>query len=645
MNSFTPLNADEYKRLEDLAIKDPEKFAKTVATEILEWTCSDFTSIIGKIGDENSFWFEGGELNVCYNALDRHAKKNPDKIALLYLGNTDEKMEITYQQLLVRVQKMSRVLLNENVKKGTVVVLYMPLCIEAVVVMLACARIGAIHSVIFSAFTGDALAYRVNNSNAELFITVHSYQRASKTIEMYKNVCGQVPSFQNIKTILVADVMNKERDLTPVEGVEVKSLTKLVDEAEPFTECVTMKASDPLFMLYTSGSTGNAKGVIHRCGGYAFATCLTYKFVFDTNEDTIFGCTSDIGWITGHSYVVYGPLLNGNTTLIFGGSPLYPNPMRSFEMIQDLKLTHFYTAPSAARAIKHGLSKMHGDNALQAVRKLDISTLRIVGSVGETLDEETYHFLKEYYCEGDKRWIVDTYWQTELGSIIATSIPGISVNEPGVVGRPLFGTELVIVDQNDHRVLASTSSPPPSENHTGILCVKSPWPSLTNTSYKSEKSFHDTYIIAGNLFSTGDIAQIDSKGRIRITGRSDDQLCVNGHRIGPNEVEQCILKIDKFYEAAVIGIPSPISGQDIVAIVVTDYDQETATKKVIENVTKYFGPTGRPKKVVKVTDVPKNNSGKIVRAFIRQKYLNKDAPAPILANPDSIDDLTRAFHS
>lgn len=618
---YKPINAEQYKKMEKEAIENPTKFWSETAQSILKWESADFKNVIGKIGDEKSCWFEGGKINTCYNAVDRHAIANPNKVALLYEGNDlDASAQMTYGELLQNVSKMANILKSQGVTKGSHVAIYLPVSMEAIVSMLACVRIGAIHTVIFGAFSGDALSYRINNSEATVVISAESYKRASKYIPMKNTLFNALKQCPNIKHAIFVGLTEKPKDQLPYE---VHSYQELMSNASDKCPCEIMDGSDPLFILYTSGSTGEPKGIIHRVGGYTVATALTYKYVFDTDDKTVFGCTSDIGWITGHSYVCYGPLLNGSTTLIFGGLPLWPDSKRSWQLIEKLKLTHFYTSPSAARAIAATIQ------SVDQVKDFDISSLRVIGSVGETLDEDTCIYLRTVIGQ-NKCWLVDTYWQTELGSIIATSVPGIQNHPPGIVGRPLFGTEIALVEPNG-QVITTTRNP--TTTHNGILCIATPWPGLANAAFKSAKSFKDRYVMLGTeFFSTGDTAQIDTDGNIKITGRIDDQLCVNGHRVGPAEVEEAIMKVDGVDDVAVIGVPSKKTTQAIIAFVVSKDSSDAMVAKVASTVTQNFGAIGRPQKVVFVKMLPKTNSAKIIRAYLRELYINeenkKDVPKP-----------------
>lgn len=633
---YQPINHTKYLKMKEEATANPEQFWKNAAVEALDWIESDFSNVIGEIGEESSFWFDGGIMNTCYNAVDRHAAKNPDKIAILYEGNEEkDSASLTYAELKDRVSRMANVLINHGIKRGMTVVIYLPVSIECVVTMLACARIGAIHTVIFGAFSGDALSYRINNSGASLIVTADQYYRAVKPIPMKKTLDHVLDQCPNIKHILVCQLIKEKPVQITTEKDEI--LEDLIKEASPECPCVPMKASDPLFILYTSGSTGAPKGIIHRVGGYTVASAMSFKYVFDIDDSSIFGCTSDLGWITGHSYVCYGPLLNGVTTLVFGGSPLYPDSTRSWELISKLHLTHFYTSPSAARAISVKI------DSVDKVKDFDISTLRVIGSVGETLDEDTWKYMHNVIGRG-KCWIVDTYWQTELGSIIATSVPGIEQLDPGVVGRPLFGTKMVLIDAEDHHVIASTPGVPPEKEEQGLLCIATPWPGLANASYGSDKSFKERYVVEGtHFFSTGDTASIDTKGNIRITGRIDDQLCVNGHRVGPAEVEGAIMTLPEVKDAAVVGIPSKKTSQAIVAFVVATKETPEMKQDIMKAVTSSFGAIGRPQKIYFVKALPKTNSAKIIRMLLKSIAVGERIPLPhSLNNPQDIPGIIEA---
>lgn len=634
---YKPRNHEKYLAMKKHAEENPEEFWAATAKETLNWIKSDFTNVIGEIGEENSFWFDGGVMNTCYNAVDRWAAANPDKVALIYEGNEpSDSYTITFGQLKEKVCKMANVLLQHGIKKGMTVALYLPVSVECIISMLACTRIGAIHTVIFGAFAGDALSYRISNSEATAVVSADWYMRGQKKIPMKKTLLSALENCPLVKHVIIS---NLEETQLEEPKYTIESFQTLLEAAPAECECQPMQASDPLFILYTSGSTGEPKGIIHRVGGYSVASALTFKYVFDIDADSVFGCTSDLGWITGHSYVCYGPLLNGIPTLIFGSFPLYPNAKRSWELISKLHLTHFYTSPSAARAIAAHIKDV------DQVKEYDISSLRVIGSVGETLDEETCIYLHDVLGQ-KKCWIVDTYWQTELGSIIATSVPGIEKLPPGIVGRPLFGTDIVLIDTEDHHVVASTRSSPPNQIETGLLCIATPWPGLANAAFKSNKSFKERYIVKGtHYFSTGDTAQIDTKGYIRITGRIDDQLCVNGHRVGPAEVEEAIMKLDDVHDVAVVGIPSKQTTQAIVAFVVAKVENEQMKKAVSDTVTQNFGAIGRPQKIIFVKALPKTNSAKIIRMLLKDLLLGKRGfQLPhTLSNPQDIDGIIQAI--
>ncbi|KAH0785579.1 acetate--CoA ligase [Histomonas meleagridis] len=639
-----PIPLEGYSSYQDMIdaatkpdLKNRENFWEDVAKQLIDWNSTNFINVIGKIGDKDSIWYDGGELNVCYNCVDRHAKVDPNRVALIYEGNEENQgCSVTYGELLTRVSKMANVLKSYGVTKGSVVVIFLPVCCEAIISMLACARIGAVHSLIFGAFRGDALQFRIIDCQPKVIITANGYDRATKVITMKKTLDEIIDNCKSVEHVIVCELINLPVQMK--EGRDV-SLSKLLESASSTCECVPMQSRDPLFYLYTSGSTGNPKGIIHRCGGYSVAAALTHRFVFSIYPGDVFGCTSDLGWITGHTYVCYGPLLNGVTTLVFGGLPLYPDATRSWKLISSLKLTHFYTSPSAARAISASISKN-----IEKIDEFDLSSLRVIGSVGETLDDTTWKFLFETL--GKRRCsIVDTYWQTEMGSIIATSIPGHHQMKPGYIGQPLFGTELVLLDPKDHHLIGSTSkhSQPKSD---ALLCIASPWPGLANDCLAGHDKFVKKYIIPGtNYFSTGDVAAIDADGYLKITGRTDDQLCVNGHRVGPAEVEAAIMEHPKAKEAAVIGVPHPLTGQSIVAFVVTDDKSEKMKSEVKDAVFAKFGAIGRPSVVYLVDDLPKTRSEKIIRMLLRGIVAKLDVEEPpTIKNPEVIPYLKKVVN-
>lgn len=451
-----------------------------------------------------------------------------------------------------------------------------------------------------------------------------------------------LPDCHSVKHVIVIRLTDDKSNI--VEGRDIiydEIISQKPELTNEICPCTPIDARDPLFYLYTSGSTGNPKGIIHRAGGYSVAASLTHRFVFTLRPGDIFGCTSDLGWITGHTYVCYGPLLNGVTTLVFGGLPLYPDARRPWQLISKFKLTHFYTSPSAARAIA-------ASNVLDKVGGYDISSLRVLGSVGETLDDTTWHFL--YETLGKKKCpIVDTYWQTEMGSIIATSIPGHNILKPGFVGKPLFGTKLVLLDARDHRVLSTSGSGPENVTPTedALLAIASPWPGLANDSLNGHDSFVRSYIIPGtSYFSTGDLATITSDGFVKIVGRTDDQLCINGHRVGPAEVEAVIIEHPRIREAAVVGVPHPLTGQRIVAFVTSTERDEKLVDEVKMLVAKKFSAIGRPSEVFVVDDLPKTRSEKIIRMLLRALLMDEEVKdPPTLKNPESVMMIRKALES
>lgn len=616
--------------------KKQEEFWSDVATQLLEWDDSKFTNVIGEIGDNKSIWFDGGKLNVCYNCVDRHAKEDPDRIALIYEGNlSDHSVKVSYGELLQKVTQMANLLKSLGVQKGSVVSIFLPVCLEAIYAMLACARLGAIHSLVFGAFRGAALEFRINDCQPTVVVTANSYERATKKIPLKKTLDEVLPVCPSVKHVIVVQLTKDECPIHPDRDIIYEDIIKNnYQQMNQKCPCTSVDSRDPLFYLYTSGSTGNPKGIIHRAGGYAVAASLTHRFVFTLRPGDVFGCTSDLGWITGHTYVCYGPLLNGVTTLVFGGLQLYPDATRPWELISKFRLTHFYTSPSAARAIA-------ASNVLDRVDKYDISSLRVLGSVGETLDDTTWHFLFETL--GKKKCpIVDTYWQTEMGSIIATSIPGHNVLKPGFVGKPLFGTKLVLLDSHDHHVLTTSTSGPDERvvpTNDALLAIASPWPGLANDSLSGHQTFVKSYIIPGtNYFSTGDLATITDDGFVKIVGRTDDQLCVNGHRVGPAEVEAVIIEHPKIEEAAVVGIPHPISGQKIVAFVTSkNKDDVNLVDEVKKIVADKFSAIGRPSDVYIVDELPKTRSEKIIRMLLRGLLMDSEVKdPPTLKNPESV---------
>jgi len=595
---------DQYQEIYDRSIQDRDAFWSEIAERITwfkKWdTVGNFNFVNADIK-----WFEGGKLNVSYNCLDRHVEAGyGDRTALIWEGNDpNEDKYITYQELLNDVQKFANVLKNIGVEKGDRVCLYMQMVTQLPVAMLACARIGAVHSVVFGAFSADSLRDRINDSECKVLITQDTGVRGTKqNIPMKTNADKAVSQTPSIEHVVVVQRTG--------ELVEMKTGRDLwwheeMASADAVCPPEEMDAEDPLFILYTSGSTGMPKGVLHTTGGYLVYTSYSHELIFDYHEDDIYWCTADIGWITGHSYIVYGPLANGATSVMFEGVPNYPDFGRFWEVVDKHKVTLFYTAPTALRALMKEGNKW--------VEKNNLSSLRLLGTVGETIKEPEwlwyYNIVGKSQCP-----IVDTWWQTETGGILITPLPGATPIKPGTATFPFFGIEPVLLSEQGEEIEGNGIS--------GLLAIKTSWPGQMRTIYGDHKRFFDTYFSQyPGYYFTGDGARRDRDGCYWITGRVDDVLNVSGHRIGTAEVEGAIGKANGVAEAAVVGYPHDIKGQGIYAFVtlMTGVDADGFIEQEIrESVTKEIGPHAKPDQIQFTPALPKTRSGKIMRRILRK---------------------------
>ena len=586
----------------------------------------------GDFNDLNIKWFDGGKLNITENCLDRHLATRGDKTAVIWEGNepTEANITYTYKELHAEVCRYANVLKEHGIGKGDRVVFYMSMVPELLTGLLACARIGAIHSVVFGGFSAQALAGRINDCGAKMVITNDEAYRGPKIIKLKEITDEALKDCKTVETVLVRKRTNNP-DVNYVDGRD-KSLLELIAAASPECAAETMDAEDPLFILYTSGSTGTPKGLQHTTGGYMVWAGETFKNVFQMEEDDVYWCTADIGWITGHSYITYGPLLNGATTVMFEGAPSYPNWGRFWQVCDKLKVTHFYTAPTAIRSLEA--------QDINLVRNADLSTLKVLGSVGEPINEEAWEW---YHKEvGKERCpIVDTWWQTETGGIMISPMAGVTECIPSFATYPQPGVQPVLVD-NDGNVLEGN----PAE---GNLCMTKPWPGMARTIWGDHDRYRQTYFSTypGKYF-TGDGARRDDEGRYRITGRVDDVINVSGHRIGTAEVEDAIDEHPGVVETAVVGFPHDIKGQGIYAYVILqgwqDKDLEKLTKEVNEYIVKIIGPIAKPDVIQIVPGLPRTRSGKIMRRILR-KIASKDVSnlgdTSTLLNPEIIDDIKK----
>jgi acetyl-CoA synthetase len=594
---------EEYTQAYAASVENPEKYWDEQAAQFV-WRKKWDKTLEWNFTEPNVKWFIGGKLNITENILDRHVKQDPGKVAIYWESNNpaEEGRTITYKELYEQVCAFAGVLKNKGIKKGDRVCLYMPMIPELAVAVLACARIGAIHSVIFAGFSASAVADRVNDAQAVAVITSDGSYRGAKSIPVKTLIDEALQNCTSVKTVLVA-----KRTGDPVTMKEGRDYwwEPEIAQVEPMYEAEEMDSEDPLFILYTSGSTGKPKGVVHTTAGYMVYSAFSFANVFQYKAGDIYFCTADIGWITGHSYFVYGPLLQGATQIMFEGVPTYPDAGRFWEVIDKYKVTHFYTAPTAVRSL------MSFGNEI--VAKYSLASLKVLGSVGEPINEEAWNWYNEFI--GKKKCpIVDTWWQTETGGILISPLANITPLIPSFATLPLPGVQPVIVDANGNILEGN--------NVEGNLCMKFPWPSIIRTTYGDHERCKQTYFATyPNLYFTGDGCKRDEKGNYRIMGRVDDVINVSGHRFGTAEIENAINEQDNVLESAVVGYPHDIKGQGIYAYVIcekTDKSQDQLRKEILESVVKMIGPIAKPDKIQIVSGLPKTRSGKIMRRILRK---------------------------
>ena len=623
------LNKDEYEKLYKESIENPESFWAEQA-KCIDWFKPFSKNSIKKVNfSKNNLeikWFYDGKLNISYNCIDRHLEKKGDQTAIIWEGDDpQESKHISYKELHVEVCLMANVLKSKGIKKGDRITIYMPMIPEATYAMLACARIGAIHSVVFGGFSPDSIADRIIDCKSDYVITADEGYRAGKIIPLKNNVDIALKRCPNVKSVLVIKRTGNKINMFPNRDVwwhEEK--LKVSKNCEP----TIMEAEDPLFILYTSGSTGKPKGVLHTSGGYIVYAAITHKYIFDYKENEVFWCTADVGWVTGHSYIVYGPLANGAKTLMFEGVPNYPSSSRFWEVIDKHGVNIFYTAPTAIRALMK-----EGDGPVQSTKR---DSLRVLGSVGEPINPEAWDW---YYkvIGSEKCPVVDTWWQTETGGILISPLPGAIDLKPGSATKPFFGIVPALVD-NDGKKLEGVAE--------GNLVLETSWPGQMRSVYGDHKRFAETYFSTfNNVYFTGDGAKRDSDGYWWITGRVDDVINVSGHRMGTAEVESALVSNENVAESAVVGYPHDIKGQGIYAYVtLTDNTSpsEDLKKELITWVRKEIGPIATPDLIQWAPSLPKTRSGKIMRRILRKIAANehdKLGDISTLADPSVVKEL------
>jgi acetyl-CoA synthetase len=620
------INEAKYKKLYEESVADPAKFWGEQGKR-LDWI-KPYTKVKNTRyeGDVSIKWYEDGTLNASYNCIDRHLKDRADQTAIIWEGDDpNESKHITYAELHDNVCRLANALKAHGIKKGDRVTIYLPMIPEAAYAMLACARIGAIHSVVFGGFSPDSLAGRIQDCDSPYLITADEGLRGSRKVPIKANADEALKTCPGVKTVLV--VKRTGGNIAWQEGRDIwyhDEMAKASKDCPP----AEVSAEDPLFILYTSGSTGKPKGVLHTTGGYLVFTAMTHQYVFDYHDGQIYWCTADVGWVTGHSYIVYGPLANGATTLMFEGVPNYPDSSRFWQVIDKHKVQIFYTAPTAIRALMRD-----GDSY---VTKTSRKSLKLLGSVGEPINPEAW--LWYYRVVGDSRVpVVDTWWQTETGGILITPLPGATPLKPGSATRPFFGIKPQIVD-GDGKVLEGAAE--------GNLCIIDSWPGQMRTVYGDHKRFIETYFSAfkGKYF-TGDGARRDEDGYYWITGRVDDVINVAGHRLGTAEVESALVANTKVAEAAVVGYPHDIKGQGIYAYVTLKLGieaNEALRQELTQWVRKQIGPIATPDLIQWAPGLPKTRSGKIMRRILRKIAANEQnqlGDTTTLADPSVVTDL------
>ena len=621
--SITP---DKYQQMYRQSLDDPDTFWSEQADEFLSWDTRWHTVCDSDMHTGYARWFDGGELNASLNCIDRHLPARAQQTAILWEGDDpNESRHITYQELKDEVCRLANVMRDRGVQVGDRVCIYMPMVPEATYAMLACARIGAIHSVVFGGFSPEALKDRINDASCRMVITADEGLRAGKTIPLKANVDAALSQCPTVDTVIVLERTNAQ-----IHWEDGRDIAYATTTATASTECtaVSMASEAPLFILYTSGSTGKPKGVLHTTGGYLLQAASSFKYVFDYREGEVFWCTADVGWVTGHSYIVYGPLANGATTVMFEGVPTYPDGGRCWEVIDKHQINTFFTAPTAIRALQ-----ALGDDL---VTKHSRKSLRIIGSVGEPINPEAWEWY--HRVVGDSRCpIVDSWWQTETGAMMITPIPSAHALKPGYASFPYFGVEPALLDEQGHEIEGEGA---------GYLVIKRSWPGQIRTVYGDHQRLIDTYFSTyDGYYFTGDGALRDADGYLRITGRVDDVLNVSGHRMGTAEVESALVLHRDISEAAVVGYPHPIKGQGIYCYVtpIAGVEDSAALRaELVQLCVKEIGPIAKPDVIQWAPGLPKTRSGKIMRRILRkiaENELDSLGDTSTLADPSVVEQL------
>ncbi len=616
-----------YQEMYARSIRDPKKFWGEQAEKFVTWFKRWDEVFIGDFTKLNVQWFSGSKLNVCYNCLDRHLEQRGKQTALIWQGDhPDHEKKITYTELYEHVCRFANALKKLHVKKGDRVCIYMPMIPEAVIAMLACARIGAVHSVVFGGFSPDSLQTRILDADCHIVITANESVRGNKFIPLKKNVDEALAQCPRVRHVIV---VNHTDNAVEMQADRDHWYHDIIQNMSAKCPCEMMNAEDPLFILYTSGSTGKPKGILHTTAGYLVYVAMTHKYVFDYHDGDVFWCTADVGWITGHSYSIYGPLCNGAITLIYEGVPHYPTPARFWEIIDKFKVNIFYTAPTAIRALRR-----EGDKWVQ---KTDRSSLKLLGTVGEPINPDVWEWY--YNVVGNQRCpVVDTWWQTETGGILISSLPGATPLKPGSATKPLFGIAPAVLDDEGH------VSPP---GKMGKLVITQPWPGMMQTVFGHRERFNHYFQEFPGNYLTGDEARCDAEGDYWITGRNDDVIKVSGHRLGTGELESAFIEHPAVSEVGVVAVPDEIKGESIYAFVMLKAGikpTEKLKKELIQQVRHSIGAIATPEYIQWTDALPKTRSGKIMRRVLR-KIANNDieelGDVSTLAEPQVIDQLVK----
>ncbi|WP_024479434.1 acetate--CoA ligase [Cellulophaga baltica] len=630
MSNYHIKHLEEYYQVYRKSVRNPESFWEEIAEEHFLWRKKWDTVLSWDFKKPEVKWFEGAKLNITENCIDRHLATRGDKTAILFEPNDPKEaaQHITYKDLYHRVNKFANVLKAKGVKKGDRVCVYLPMIPELAVAILACARIGAIHSVVFAGFSSIALATRINDADCKMVITSDGSYRGAKSIDLKGIVDEALEDCKGVNKVLV--VKRTKSEIMMKAGRD-EWLQPLLDDASDELVATVMDAEDPLFILYTSGSTGMPKGMVHSTGGYMVYTAYTFKNVFQYRENDIYWCTADIGWITGHSYIVYGPLANGATTVMFEGVPSYPDYGRFWDIVEKHKITQFYTAPTAIRALaKEGVAYIDTH---------DLSSLKVLGTVGEPINEEAWHWYDDNVGKR-KAPIVDTWWQTETGGIMITPIPFCTPTKPTYATLPFIGIQPALMDENGKEIKGDQAD--------GRLCIKFPWPSIARTIWGNHQRYKDTYFSAyENMYFTGDGALRDEVGYYRITGRVDDVIIVSGHNLGTAPIEDAINEHPAVSESAIVGFPHDIKGNALYGYVTLKETGESRNhdnlrKEINQIITEQIGPIAKLDKIQFTNGLPKTRSGKIMRRILR-KIAGKDTSnlgdTSTLLNPECVQQI------